>query len=1382
MRRWKGLLGLLFVVSPLLAQDVPPALRDWQGWVLHDVPQHGCPFLANSRPDAGSYQCIWPGRLSIDAGKNGGHFSLDVHVDAASWVGLPGDEHSWPQQVVVNNKAWPVLNRDGQPALRLEPGEYTIQGNLPWDARPARLRVPLSIGLVSLSVDGGAVDRIERNGDQLTLGEAAAAQRQADALSVRVYRHLTDGMPALLDTQLQLNVTGSAREQVLGPALPKGFIATSLDSDVPAQWEPDGRVRLQLRPGQWTVHLSARAIDTLREVSLAPTADGIWPKQETWSYSDDPSLRSTRVEGRATDAAQADVPGDWRELPAYVLDQNSGLAIEQGTRGGEGEAGDQIHLERQIWLDFDGRGFNVSDHLTGTLPRTQRLDVGAPWQLQRASLHDAPLLVTDAGQGRTGVELRNTNLDLHAGLRVPDRSGSLPSGGWLASLENIDAVLHLPYGYRLIGAGGVDRSPDSWIAKWSLLDLFVVALIALLAGRLLGWRWAAVAAIFLVLSQHETGAPRWTLGVALAFALLMRALPTGRLRQWAQMASSLALALAIIWTLPFAKTQLEDALHPQLEGNGAYSSLIERMAAVGYGKEEEAKQEVVPQAQVQQSEPSAAPAPPPPLPPPPVTPMPVVQSAAPASGASRNLMTVAVTGAALPGSTTMHEMDSHSIVQAGAGEPSWDVDNNYRLSWSGPVTSEQSMRLVIAPSWLVRLLRVVMLGLLVALLGRVARNFFIKPSDTSWRIWRFGGTAATCLLLASLPHVTHAQAMPSPDLLGQLHSRLLEAPKCVPDCAVVAAANVQAKDDQIAIELEVHVGASVALPLPQIDAGLQLLSANVDGHANATLGKRDDQLLVRLEPGIHKLGLSYRAQPVDSTTVHFALRPQWLVFNGQGWSLDGVDAGHLLGDSVTLNRIRTVADGKPAPVSQQAFPPYVRITRDIMLGVDWTVVNTVERLAPSDGGFSLELPLLSGEHPLGEGMRVHDGRIVVTFNAGQSEVSWTSRLDHADTLKITAPALGDHAEAWQVHASPIWHVETQGVPVSDNADGLSFEPLPNETLQLHVSRPKAVDGDSLAFDAANASVSVGDRATETELGLLTRSTRGGEHAIGLPAGTELLGATRDDEQLSLAVKDGKLSLPLLPGKHHYVIRLREPHGIGMHVATPALALGAPSANIGLDLKLPEDRWVLWTWGPRVGPAVLYWSQLIVLLVAAWFLGRYAPTPLRFYQWLLLGLGFSAFAWSAYTFVVLWLIMLGLRARHDAAVTKLADMRFNLVQVLLALVTVLALATLVSAVPKGLLGLPDMHVAGNDSSAWNLNWFADQTKDVLPQGGVVTVSLWFYKVAMLAWALWLANALIGWLRWGFDAWTKGGYWKKRERKPAAPPQLPDAPVTEAPRDN
>ncbi|MEO9078591.1 MAG: hypothetical protein ABI268_04675, partial [Rhodanobacter sp.] len=186
---------------------------------------------------------------------------------------------------------------------------------------------------------------------------------------------------------------------------------------------------------------------------------------------------------------------------------------------------------------------------------------------------------------------------------------------------------------------------------------------------------------------------------------------------------------------------------------------------------------------------------------------------------------------------------------------------------------------------------------------------------------------------------------------------------------------------------------------------------------------------------------------------------------------------------------------------------------------------------------------------------------------------------------------------------------------------------------------------------------------------------------------------------------------------------------------------------------------------------LYWSQLLVLLAAAWLLARYAPTPLRLRHWLLLGLGFSAFAWGAYALVVVWLIGLGLRARMHAP-GQMPRARFNLLQLGLAALTLLAMVMLIGAVPQGLLGLPDMHVAGNGSSAASLQWFADRSSGALPSAGVLSLPLWVYKVAMLAWALWLANALIGWLRWAFDAWTHGGYWRKREPKnDAAPPQLP-----------
>lgn len=1369
MRRpWEWLCLLVLLAAPVMAQDVPPALKDWQDWVLHDAPLHACPVLVTNGKTMGAKECTWPGRLALDAGKDGARFAMDVHVDARSWVTLPGDSRNWPQQVTAGGKPLVVLDHIGAPALQLEPGDYSVRGVLPWDSRPARLRVPGSIGLVTLTLDGNAVTRLERNGDQLTLGEAAAAQRAADALSLRVFRKLTDGMPATLETQLQFNVTGSAREQLIGPVLPKGFTATSLQGGLPARLESDGRLRVQLRPGRWMISLGARSGDVLRQVSVTLPADP-WPKQEIWSYADDTALRTTRVEGQAVDAAQADVPSDWNALPAYALDNANGLSVEQGTRGDEGGKGDQLSLSRDLWLDFDGRGFSAADHLSGTLTRSQRLDVAAPWQLLNASQGELPMLITVGDKHSSGVEVRGTQLDLSAGLRLP-RSGDMPSGGWLVSLQGIETTLHLPYGYRLIGATGVDSSPDSWIAQWSLLDLFVVALIALLAGRFLGWPWALAALVFLALSLHEGGAPRWTLAVALALALLMRALPEGRLRVVSRLGAGALLLLVILWSLPFAATQMSYALHPQLEGQVELPVLAELSEPLAASMKQEAKPLPAPAPAMEQASTNAVPMPAPPPPPaPPAPPADILAGQQAPAGYSepkhKALASVTVTGTALTASQSIgQEMDAHSPLQAGRGRPNWDMGNNYHLEWSGPVTAEQDTHLVIAPAWLVRILRVVMLVVLAGLLARLARTL-LDAAQAPSRGWSLRGGAAALLALALLPHAVHAQDTPSEQMLDHLRTRLTEAPTCTPDCAAVALAQFQAGGDNLVVDLEIHAGAPVAVPLPQGDDALELLAVSLDGH-DAALSRKPDNTLARVDRGVHRITLRYRVAAVDTASLRFPLAPQRVTFHGDGWAPNGLDEGHLLGDSLALNRVRSAGDGSALTSAGQTFPPYVKVTRTLQLGNEWTVTNTVERVAPLDGGFSLDLPLLPGEHPLGDNARVHDGRIGVTFSGGQNEVRWMSRLDHSDKLTFLAPAVGERAEQWVLQSAPIWHIDTQGVPATLSDNGLTYQPLPGETLTVDIDKPKAVAGDSLAFDEVAVDSKPGDRATETSLELVLRSTRGGEHRIDVPAGTELLEAQRDGDAISLAIRDGKISLPVLPGVHAYSLRVREPHGASPLMRTPAFSLNAPAANIVINQLVPENRWVLWTWGPPQGPAVMYWSQLIVLLLAAWLLARYAPTPLKWHQWLLLGLGFSAFAWAAYAMVVAWLILIGLRARHT--LPSRYGALFNVSQILLVLVTLVAIAVLVSAVPKGLLGRPDMHVAGNPFDAWNLHWAADQTDSVLPQGGVLSVSLWVYKIAMLLWALWLANALIGWLRWGFEAWSCGGYWRKAQAKTTEPP--------------
>ena len=236
-------------------------------------------------------------------------------------------------------------------------------------------------------------------------------------------------------------------------------------------------------------------------------------------------------------------------------------------------------------------------------------------------------------------------------------------------------------------------------------------------------------------------------------------------------------------------------------------------------------------------------------------------------------------------------------------------------------------------------------------------------------------------------------------------------------------------------------------------------------------------------------------------------------------------------------------------------------------------------------------------------------------------------------------------------------------------------------------------------------------------------------------------------------------LPILPGEHGIQLSWRISGDVRTRMTTPAVDIAAPASNISLRLDLPRDRWLLGTSGPRLGPAILYWSELVVLILAAIILGRSNLAPLKTWQWLLLGLGFSTFAWPALAWIVVWLLACGARERWDG---KASWWQFNIVQLVFAALTVVALLTIATSLPGGLLGVPDMHVAGNGSYGNSLRWFADQSTSALPTASVLSLPLWAYKVFVLGWALWLSFALLRWLPWVWRCFSSQGYWRPRER--------------------
>jgi hypothetical protein len=1369
-------LALTLSAASRAADDpLPPSLRDWQGWVLQGQEFRRCPFVSAPSQNPGAplqesdFRCTWPERLTVTVDSRGGTFSQRWQVYAESWVNLPGNHEHWPREVRLNGTLAPVVSHGGLPSLRLAAGSHNVSGRFEWTSRPESLALAPRTAIVDLFVDGARVPQPERPGGGVWLGKRRSAQ-QAAAMEVQVYRLVRDDIPVYLVTRIRLNVAGEAREELLARVLPDGFTPVLLQGNLPLRLERDGTMRVQVRAGSHELVLHARGTNVAVALSRPAVTTGKWPKEEIWSFAPNDLLRVATAAGpEGIDPAQANVPGDWRQYPAFRMDAAARLTIEERSRGLSNVDDNRLSLGRSLWLDFDHGGFTAVDQIHGQMRRDWRLDMQKPFLLQSARQNEEQLLVTEGADGRAGVELRQPQLNLTTVSRTQSGGGAMPATGWNERFESVSGIVYLPPGHRLLAALGTDSAPGTWWERWGLWDVFGVLLIVGFVYWAAGLVPALIAAAALLLTYQEAPAYIWLWGNLLAALAIARAAPEGRFKTFSRVYRTLSFALLGVALLPFLWLQVRYALYPQLttDRSPMVAGLLEPQLLAAPAPDELAMEQSVNAAAAPAADASAS----------------LERSKSridsvtaqdlgefPDSNVGESLQRLS--GVALNRRQVVQRYAAGTVLQSGPGIPSWSF-NAYSYSWGGPVTTADTVRFVyVGPVTMFfwRILGVLGLGVLFAWLAMLS---FGK----TWRLPGLPGRAAAAMLapamlaLAMFGTATPAAAAvpgpenPGDEMLRELQRRLTAAPRCAPDCADITASRVVVDGERLEVTLQVSALANVAVAMPHASDRWQLDSVTVDSRGSLAIARAPDATLwVPITPGAHTVKLVGRLAAAESIQLAFPQPPRVIDVSARGWTTSGVNEGRLVSGSLELARERD-AGGSAALETGVEFPAFVQVHRVFNLDLDWTVDTTVVRVAPQRAAMSVQIPLVPGESVLSDAVKVSNDEVaLVGLNAGQRSVSWVSGLARAEKLELTLPEGAAHTEVWSFLVNPQWNVEFEGFAavlpdsVGSGSWMFRFVPRPGEKLTLKVTRPAGVKGSTLAVDSVRQVTTVGSRSTSTQLQFSYRSTQGGRHIIKLPPDARVTAVTADGEALQLRPEKGELPLSLSPGAHDFDISWDEARDVGVRTTPSTVDLGTPASNLQLQVSLPQSRWVLAAWGPGVGPAVLYWGELVVFIGVAWLLGRWRRSPLKFHEWLLLGLGLSTQSWFVFGLTAAWLVTLRWREQWQPgeAITR---GRYNAVQLLLAAFTFAAVLTLVfSGIRNGLLAHPDMHIATVGSPYGAFGWFQDQTRGAIEGPTLVSVPMWVYRALFFAWALWMAFALVRWLRWSFTAWKSGGLWR------------------------
>ena len=1340
-------IGLLVLFSALIlpgadAQGptgIPSELLRWQDWVLHEHESELCPCRFN---DSTVSRCQWPTRLRLDITSDGAEFEQSWYVFAPGWVTLPGSAATWPDGVTLDGQPAVVVQQDKAPAVWVPVGVHRMRGRFFWTQTPETIALPPALGLLNLTRNGLPVNTpqlTEQN--QLWLGRQRPDPTGENAAGVKIFRLIRDTIPLQVVTLVRVDVSGQGRELLLQGVLPEGGIPMALESPLPARLNADNQLILQARPGRWEIQISARLSGPRTRIEAGPLPYG----DEIWSFQAHHQLRQVEILNvKAIEPSQTELPPAWRQFPAYVLTAGNIFTLKEIRRGNANPPPDQLSLKRTWWLDFSGKGFTIHDAISGTLSRQWSLAMNPPVQLGRVTVNGQDQMITAQGEGKkAGVELRAGRLSMLADATMEKKADPIQVVGWDHDFKQVHGQLHLPPGWQLLTTSGIDAVSDSWLQRWSLLDLFLALIIALATFKLRGWPWGLTALLLMVLIFQEPGAPRLVWLHLLAVAALLPLLPRGWIKRGVVLWGLVALVVLMVQALPFAVDQVRWGFFPQLAPHFADDRFSKAQVDTIQSFEK--------------------------------APLPMAEKESRPTMSSVKKQRVQLAPPAPQGSLAQQDQDA--LIPTGPGLPQWHW-RTIDLTWNGPLTKTQTMRLYLLSPLVNLTLALVRVILLIGFLtGFIDWRPWVQKLRASLKV----GPALALLVIMALPAAglradECGAGFPPPALLDQLRQRLLEKPDCFPACADISRMEISLSDDQIQVRLKVHAATQTAVPLPVNHNDWTPVQVLMDNAPTSGLAREAGGQLWALVPeGVHTIVLTGHTNQKDMVQMPLYLKPHAVSVTAPDWEVRGIGADGRVSATLQLMRVHgqqledpngQEEENRPSP----GFAPFFHVTHHLQLGLTWLMTTHVQRLTPPGNPAVLSIPLPEGASVTTPDIQTQQGNALVHMTPDQQVRSYTATLPIGTKIQLTAPRAVPWVETWRLDAATIWHCDISGIaPVQhQNNAGIwqpQWQPWPGESVVVGVTRLATVAGRTKTIDNIDLSITPGQRFSAGELTVSMRTSRGSQHTVTLPENANLQTVKVNGNPLPVRQEGQLVTVPIAPGAQTIEIQWHQATPFAPLFKTPRVNIGQEAVNARVHLKIPDNRWILFTFGPRWGPAVLFWSYLVVIVLVALVLGRIPLTELKSWHWILLALGLTQIPVGAALVVVAWLLALGIRRRAAMPEHWLG---FNSFQIGLVLLTGAAIVCLFAAVKAGLLGQPQMNIAGNGSNHLGLHWTQDHISSILPQPWVLSLSVWVYRGLMLVWSLWLALSLIRWLKWGWSCFTTDALWKrirlKRKNKP------------------
>ncbi|MCP4392900.1 MAG: hypothetical protein GY804_01310 [Alphaproteobacteria bacterium] len=1416
----------------LTKEQLPQSLKEWVDWTLSDYDpektNNPCPFMHNSY---GNKKCVWPTSLKINVEKKGGNFEQSIKVYKKAWVPLIGGHKQWPQDIKVNGDKAIVIKKYNIPTILLEKGEYKISGKFLWKEIPETIKIPRETGIIELAVQNNKINtpEIDSSSNIWIRKRARTAvnikrNMATDHLDIKVFRHIKDTIPTNVTTYLQLNVSGQHREITLDGALLDGFTPMELSSPLQSRLEKNGKLRVQIKPGQWTIQIKSRTNKPFVSLQFVKK-DKQWPNSEIWTFEAQSNIRDVEIENVISiDPTQINMPNFLKRYPAYVMQNKDKMIFAQKKRGIEDSIPDKLNLERNWTLHFNGKGYTIADKINGAINKSWRMEMKPSTKLGQVSINGQPQLITKVNsKGNEGVEVRLGNINMSANSRVEGSVSKLDAIGWNHDFNQVRGTITLPPGWSVFHATGVDSISPTWVGGWELLDIFMVMVASIAILKVFGRIYGFLTIITLIFVHNELPQISYLALTITGTITLLSVLPDGKFKKLTSFIRYFAIFILIVTTVPFLKQQIRQALHPQLFNFGYDSYYGQRSYSGGYigitsdgpmmekamESETDSWDEDYKDAQIQSSTPHKRKA---------------LEYSKKSRGSFISSRVSKGNIYAQQNELSMQNKLQNANVQTGFGFSTWNGRQIY-LSWNGQVDAKQRLNLILLSAnhnMIISFIRVVMLLLLSAVLiftpsklkrysnyikdyqRRDAINVAIAvllttavmamPTSSAFATTtdnaeqtivttaaKSGGKTKHMILDADLNN----HQIPPENYLNKMRYKLIEkterSPSCLPDCVNVSRTYVSANGDRLIVRQEIHVQGgktqnTAIIPLPGITNNIwRPSSVIVNGEPVLASMFDGKHLLIPLKKGVNDVVVEGAIPNGDSSIqLKFPLASGHVASSVKGWEISGIHDNGTADNTIQLTRIAKVEKriertlkGKDATkeevvtLTPTTLPPFMIVEREISLGLTWSIRNTVRRITPSSTGAVINVPLLEGEVVTTPGIKVKNKKAVLNLSGNTSQISWNSILKEKSSINLVAPSSVPWVEVWKLDIGTVWHANITGIPRVN---------MPSQRKHVFAWRPwpgEKVDVAITRPQGVKGAIKTIDRVDVNMVPGLRSMDVDVEFVLRSSLGTP--------HTITLP-KDSKNHSIMINGRNH-PLRIKD------NKITFPLTPGKQTIKVswteakGITTKLETPKIDLGVASVNIKTHVEMPRERWLLLVGG---SKVKPALLMWSMIpliLLLSIGLGLIKsipmkWYHWTLLCLGLaqtdlVPVALTVSWFLAITYRGThpktqnrFLFNLRQSGLILLTIIVVFCIIGGITGGLLGSPEMYVTGFSSYRNSLNWYHDLSGNILPTIWAISAPILVYRIAMLLWALWLSFSMIKWIKWGWKNYSKDGFWKEK----------------------